>query len=67
MAIDGGSGSNALDRLATRLEEDMVCPDCGYDDRTGHWRAKATGSAIVYRHDCPGCGATHERRITLDE
>lgn len=66
MAINGRRGTNALDGLAARLDDDLLCPKCGYEDTAGHWKASTTGAAVVYRHACPGCGAVRELRIRMD-
>lgn len=67
MAIDERSGSNALVGMTATLNRDLICPACGYEDQAGQWRVMTSGAKVVYRHDCPGCGAARTRVITLDE
>lgn len=66
MAINR-SGTTALDRLGKHFDDvDLVCPDCGYEDREGGWQAATAGLRIHYRHVCPSCGSIRTRELRLD-
>lgn len=59
------SGSNPLERLQSHLmHEDMRCPECGYVDDGGAWKAMTDGGTILYRHICPSCGEIRKRTYT---
>lgn len=60
-------GSTPLDRLADRFDEDMTCPECGYEDEDGEWLSKTDGSRILYQHICPSCGEVRQRTYSLEE
>jgi ribosomal protein S27AE len=66
MGVSGGAGTNPLERFADRLTRDEpTCPECGYRDEEGSWRAETTGDRVVYRHLCPSCGAMRTRELRL--
>jgi RNA polymerase subunit RPABC4/transcription elongation factor Spt4 len=53
--------TSALDRLRRRYETPhKKCPACGFVDETRDWPSQTDGSRVVYRHVCPGCGASRE-------
>jgi predicted RNA-binding Zn-ribbon protein involved in translation (DUF1610 family) len=59
-------GTSALDRLKDRYDdEEVVCPECGYEDEPGSWQVETTGSRVYYRHLCPSCGSRRTRVIRL--
>ncbi|WP_303659904.1 HVO_0649 family zinc finger protein [Haladaptatus salinisoli] len=61
-------GTTPFERLTSHMEgEDLVCPDCGYEDNGGEWKAKTNGSQILYRHLCPSCGAVRKRTFDLSD
>jgi len=66
MAIRRNAGTTALDRLRSRLEADLRCPECGYEDAEGEWSARTTGDRVLYRHVCPSCGAIDSLTLRLD-
>lgn len=67
MAAGSTDGTTALDRLTAHYEKDLVCPKCGHEDDSGHWKARTSGSTILYRHVCPACGAIRKRTLKLRE
>ena len=57
----------ALDRLRAHYDDvDLRCPECGYVDEDGGWRATTSGDRIDYRHLCPSCGAVRRRTYRLN-
>ncbi|NHN42282.1 hypothetical protein G9C85_11685 [Halorubellus sp. JP-L1] len=59
-------GSSVIDRLNSRYaDEEAICPECGYVDDEGNWRASTNGRRIDYRHLCPSCGKVRIRTVTL--
>ncbi|MFC4550682.1 MULTISPECIES: HVO_0649 family zinc finger protein [Halorussus] len=66
MSHDDG-GSTPFERLTSHFDdEDLVCPDCGYEDEGGHWKAATSGDHVLYRHLCPSCGTVRKRTFELD-
>lgn len=59
------SGSTPFERLKSRFDRDMVCPECGYDDEEGEWLSTTDGSQVVYQHICPSCGKVRQSNYTL--
>jgi len=65
MARSSG-GASVIDRLNSQYEdEEPTCPECGYVDDAGSWRASTNGRRIDYRHLCPSCGNLSIRTVTL--
>lgn len=64
MAIDD-RGRSALDGYRIRLDRDLTCSKCGYDDADGEWQAATSGDRVQYRHVCPACGAIRMRELRL--
>lgn len=61
-------GSSVIDRLTSQYEgKDLTCPECGYHDEEGEWRASTNGRRIDYQHLCPSCGNNRIRTVTLVE
>jgi uncharacterized Zn finger protein len=59
-----GGGATPLDRLRAHLDEvALVCPECGYEDADGAWRATTTGGRVEYVRRCPSCTAVHTRTV----
>lgn len=59
-------GSSLIDRLNSRYEgTDLTCPEYGYEDDDGSWRASTNGRRIDYRHLCPSCGRLRIRTVRL--
>jgi predicted RNA-binding Zn-ribbon protein involved in translation (DUF1610 family) len=61
-------GATPLERLQSRYNhEDMRCPECGYEDDDGEWKAMTDGSTILYRHVCPSCGEIRKRTYRVSK
>jgi predicted RNA-binding Zn-ribbon protein involved in translation (DUF1610 family) len=57
-----------LERLRDHYDdEELVCPECGYEDEEGAWESETDGSVVEYYHECPSCGAVREHTIDLQE
>lgn len=55
-----------LERLRAYYEhEELVCPDCGYEDEDGNWTSETDGGVVQYRHECPQCGAVREHSLDV--
>ncbi|MFB6154922.1 MAG: HVO_0649 family zinc finger protein [Haloferacaceae archaeon] len=66
MSVQRPLGNSALNRLGSYLDEvERTCSACGYHDAEGRWEARATGNRVIYRHECPSCGATVTRTLDL--
>ena len=62
------TGATPFERLRSHMEhrsEDLVCPDCGYEDDGGEWTAETSGDRVLYRHVCPSCGSIRKRTFDL--
>lgn len=46
-------------------EEELTCPDCGYEDEEGSWVSETNGKQVHYFHECPACDAVREHTIRL--
>lgn len=59
---------SALEQLSEYYEEtELVCPECGYEDETGHWRSETDGDVVEYTHECPECGAVSEHTLSVHD
>lgn len=59
-------GTTPFGKLRTHYDQvDLTCPECGYDDDDGSWKAKTTGDRVQYRHICPSCGARRSRTLRM--
>lgn len=59
---------SAFERLKEHYDhEELVCPDCGFEDEDGSWASETDGSVIEYSHECPSCGALREHTVDLSE
>ncbi|WP_423996195.1 HVO_0649 family zinc finger protein [Halorubrum trapanicum] len=62
------SNSSPFGRLKEYYDhEELVCPECGFEDEEGAWDAEADGADIVYTHACPKCGAERRHRLELSD
>lgn len=60
------ANQSPIERLRSYYdEEELVCPDCGYEDDPGSWEGETDGNQVHYFHECPGCGAVREHTMTL--
>ncbi len=58
----------ALERLKTYYDhEELVCPECGYEDEEGSWEGETDGSVVEYYHECPSCSAVREHTLDLHD
>lgn len=58
---------SAFERLKAHYDhEELVCPECGYEDEDGQWVSETDGSVVKYNHECPSCGAVRAHTIDLD-
>jgi len=59
---------SALERLREYYDhEELVCPDCGYEDADGSWRSETDGDVVEYHHECPQCGAVRSHTLDVHE
>jgi predicted RNA-binding Zn-ribbon protein involved in translation (DUF1610 family) len=65
----GSDGSRSpLERLKRHYDqEELVCPECGFEDEEGAWEAEADGAQVLYRHTCPKCGAEREHELAVSD
>ncbi|WP_436929006.1 HVO_0649 family zinc finger protein [Halosimplex halobium] len=62
-----GPGS-ALEKLRDYYDhEELVCPDCGYEDEGGSWDSETDGEVVEYTHECPECGAVREHTLEVGD
>lgn len=63
--VSDGSRST-LERLRQYYDhEELVCPECGYEDEDGSWESETNGREVDYYHECPRCGAIREHTLDL--
>jgi predicted RNA-binding Zn-ribbon protein involved in translation (DUF1610 family) len=66
MSVKRNGGPTPFEYLRGHYDDtDLTCPACGYEDDGGRWRAGTSGATVLYRHDCPKCGAASTREIHL--
>lgn len=64
MAVDGPTGTTALDRMQDRLARtESRCPECGSD--AAEWTCETDGGRVRYERTCPSCGAVASRTLRL--
>lgn len=57
---------SAFERLQEHYDhEELICPDCGFEDEEGSWTSETDGRVVEYSHECPSCGAVREHTIDL--
>lgn len=55
-----------LERLRNYYDhEELVCPECGYEDEEGSWESETDGHLVHYYHECPRCDAVREHTLEL--
>ena len=48
-----------MERLRSDYDhEELVCPECGYEDEPRSWESETNGQEVHYVHECPSCGAS---------
>ena len=66
MSSQRRTGTTPLDGLRSHFDDsEATCPECGYEDDDGGWKAVTTGDRVLYRHVCPSCGAISKRTLRL--
>lgn len=61
------SDRSPMERLRNYYDhEELVCPECGFEDETGTWESETDGQEVHYSHECPSCGAVREHTLRLD-
>ena len=56
-----------MERLRNYYDhEELVCPDCGFEDETSSWESETDGQVVRYSHECPSCGAVREHALSVD-
>ncbi|WP_276258556.1 HVO_0649 family zinc finger protein [Haloglomus litoreum] len=55
-----------MERLQSYYDdEELVCPECGFEDDPGSWESETDGRQVHYHHECPSCGAVREHTLDL--
>jgi predicted RNA-binding Zn-ribbon protein involved in translation (DUF1610 family) len=53
---------STFEHLKSRYDEtELRCPECGFFDENGEWKATTDGGTVEYHHICPSCGVKQTR------